>query len=115
VILVVGGSQVAGNITSPEGFYEVRYAGDGVHAIYTIDQSVFPDEADPIPVDAATEADPNAPEAADLCTSIDVMVVWTPAARSAAGGTTAMQNLVNLAVTQTNQSYVNSNMTSAST
>jgi len=39
------------------------------------------------------------------------MVVWTPAARSTAGGTTAMQNLVNLAVVETNQSYVNSNMT----
>jgi len=52
VILVVGGGQVAGNITSPQGFYQVRYAGEGVHAIYTVDQSVLPNEAPPIPVDA---------------------------------------------------------------
>ncbi len=42
---------------------------------------------------------------------MDVMVVWTPAARSAVGGVTQMQNLVNLAVAETNQSYINSNMT----
>jgi hypothetical protein len=68
------------------------------------------DEAPPIPVDAPAVKDPNKPEAPDLCTAIDVMVVWTPAARAAAGGTTAMQNLVNLAVVETNQSYVNSQM-----
>ena len=58
----------------------------------------------------AASEDPTAPEAPDPCNSIDVMVVWTPAARAAAGGTTAKQNLVNLAVVETNQSYVNSQM-----
>jgi peptidyl-Asp metalloendopeptidase len=108
VILVVGNRQVAGNITSPEGFYQVRYAGEGIHAIYTVDQSTFPAEAAPISVNAGLPDESDTTVATDLCNSIDVMVVWTPAARIAAGGTSAMQNLVNLAVIETNQSYSNS-------
>lgn len=48
VVLIVGGGQVAGNITLPGAFYEVRYVGDDVHAIYSIDQSAFPLEAEPL-------------------------------------------------------------------
>ncbi len=111
VVLAVGGGQIAGNITSPLGQFQVRYAGNGVHAIYTIDQSTFPDELPPISIIAESEAESNISEVSDLCTSIDVMVVWTQAAETAAGGSTAMQNLINLAKTETNQSYINSNMT----
>jgi hypothetical protein len=48
VILTVGGGQVAGNITLPGAFYQVRYMGDGVHAIYQIDQAAFPPEAESV-------------------------------------------------------------------
>jgi hypothetical protein len=48
VILTVGGGQVAGNITLPGALYQVRYVGDGVHAVYQIDQSAFPPEAEPV-------------------------------------------------------------------
>jgi hypothetical protein len=110
VILVVGGGQMAGKIVSPLGQYQVRYAGNGVHAIYTLDQSKFPDELPPIPVAADAGIAPNSATAADACSAMDVMVVWTAQARSDQGGTTAIQNLVNLAVTEANQSYINSNM-----
>ena len=39
------------------------------------------------------------------------MVVYTPSARRAVGGTTAMVNMINLAVSETNQSYNNSGVT----
>lgn len=42
--LIVGGGQVAGNVLLPDAFYEVRYAGNQVHAVYQIDQSAFPRE-----------------------------------------------------------------------
>ena len=48
VILVVGGDQVAGNITLPGAFYEVRYTNQGVHVITQIDQSAYPQEAEPV-------------------------------------------------------------------
>ena len=39
---------------------------------------------------------------------IEVLVVYTGAARGAAGGTTAMNTLINLAVSETNTGYGNS-------
>jgi hypothetical protein len=48
VILIIGGDQVAGNITLPGAFYEIRYTGDGMHIVYQVDQSAFPPEAEPI-------------------------------------------------------------------
>lgn len=48
VTLVVGGGQMVGNIVLPDALYQVRYAGDNVHAIHQIDQSGFPPEAEPI-------------------------------------------------------------------
>ena len=43
--------------------------------------------------------------AADGATEIDVLVVWTPAARSGAGGTSAIQSLVLSAVANANLAY----------
>ena len=48
VMLVIGGGQMAGNITLPDDFYQVRFAGSGIHAIYRTDQSAFPPEEEPI-------------------------------------------------------------------
>lgn len=48
VLLAIGGGQVAGNITLPGEFYQVRFTGNRVHAIYRIDQSAFPPEGEPI-------------------------------------------------------------------
>ncbi len=42
---------------------------------------------------------------------IDVLVVYTAAALTGAGGTTAMNALIQLAINETNQSYINSNIT----
>ncbi len=39
--------------------------------------------------------------------TIDVLVAWTPAARSAVGGTSSIQALIDLAVLETNTSYSN--------
>ena len=47
VILIVGGDQIAGNITLPGAFYEIRYTSNHVHAIYQIEQSAYPQEAEP--------------------------------------------------------------------
>ena len=40
--------------------------------------------------------------------NIDILVVYTPTARDKAGGTMAIENLIDLAVVETNQSYSNS-------
>jgi len=110
VVLVASIEQLAGNVTMPGVFYQVRYAGNGVHAITTIDQSAFPPEAEPIPVDLSGDvwtSEHDSPTADDG-SAIDVLVVYTPATRSAVGGTAAVQNLIDLAIVETNQSYTNS-------
>jgi hypothetical protein len=42
VVLVVVDGVMSGSITMPGATYVVEYAGNGVHAIYEINQSVFP-------------------------------------------------------------------------
>jgi peptidyl-Asp metalloendopeptidase len=110
VILVTEEGIMSGNISLPGGFYQVRYAGNGVHAVYQINQAAFPPEADPIPADIPpTESiEPISGSAPDDGSQIDILVVYTPAMRSAAGGTTAVNTLINLAVTETNTGYANS-------
>ena len=51
---------------------------------------------------------PSVRRGADDGSLVDVLVVYTPAARAAAGGTSGMTSLVNTAVTETNTGYANS-------
>ena len=111
VTLVVQNEVMSGNITLSDVFYQVRYKGDGVHAIYRIDQSAFPSEKKPVSMDIPHERSFPDTTMADDGSVIDVLVVYTGAALNAAGGTTAMETLVDLAVTETNTGYSNSNIT----
>ncbi len=114
VTMVVEDGLMAANIVFPGGAYQVRSAGDGVHVVSEVDQAAYPPEAEPIPVDLP--ADGGTDEApADVValksSQIEVLVVYTGAARAAAGGTSAMNTLINLAITETNTSYSNSGIT----
>jgi hypothetical protein len=109
VTLVIGDGIVAGNISLPGAFYQVRYAGNGLHAVYEIDQSGFPPESEPIPVGISDYVEPHgATIMADDGSVIDVLVVYTGTARAAWGGTAAMNMLIDLAASETNTSYSNS-------
>jgi len=114
-----------------------EYGGKKVHAIHEINQGAFPPDEGPAgplipPEDSSTAPLINKPTAMATSTKsameasgqstlnisapdtdafIDIMVVYTPAARAAAGGTTAMQAHVNLMISQTNAAYANSNIT----
>ena len=112
VTLVVSDGIMAGTVSLPTELFSIGYAGNGAQTVSEIDQSAFPPEAEPIPVFIPAGEPGAAPAAADDDGSrIDVMVVYTPAARVAAGGTTAMQNLINVAVSETNQTYSYSGIT----
>jgi hypothetical protein len=49
VILVVRDGILTGNISLTGVNYQVRFAGEGIHAVHQIDQSAFPPEAEPVP------------------------------------------------------------------
>lgn len=113
VTLAAVGEVLIGNVLTEGGqTYAIRYLGGGVHALNEVDLGHLPNEAQPR---TPSTGGPFFP-LADTCTtdppsSIDVMVVYTDDARAAAGGTDAMKATVYLAVAETNQTYLNSNVT----
>jgi len=109
VTMVVQDGVMVGNIRVSGEFYQVRYLGGGVHVIYEIDETKFPPAGEPIPVrNPPSLVEDKIGAAVDDGSTLDVMVVYTPAARAAAGSTTAMNALINLAITETNTAYSNS-------
>lgn len=117
LIMVSSEGVVSGSVSTPDGLYEVRAAGGQVHKIQQIDQSAFPEEMPPVVIggeqlEAAADQASDAPlDFNDDAGTIDVLVLYTPRARSAAGSEAAIRNLINLAVAETNTSYSNSGIT----
>src|SRR6267378_2501150 len=108
------GDRLIGSATRGDGkVYQVRTAEDGTQWNLEIDQSLLPDgETDapavaPGPAVASSAAASHA-VAPDDGSTIDVLVLYTPAARQAALGTTGIQQLVQLGIAETNQGYLNS-------
>jgi hypothetical protein len=116
VTFVVKDGRITGNIALPGGLiYQVRYAGNDVHGVREIDQGMFPAEKEPLPVELRPEVQDartsDAVMAADDGSIIDVLVVYTPAARTLAGGTAGIEAEIELAVSETNSAYANSGIT----
>jgi hypothetical protein len=106
-VLVVHDGVVAGSIGSPRGRFQIRFKAASGYAIQEIDTSALPPELEPISSELPRGSIPST-VAADDGSVIDVMVVYTPAARAAAGGSAAMEALITLAETETNIAYDNS-------
>jgi len=87
VILVYKDGKMAGTVQTSEGNYRIRFAGENLHVIEELAMSAFPPEADPIPISPPKEGEiaPHEFVMADDGSQIDVMVVYTAAARVAAG------------------------------
>ena len=102
---------VAGTVFGDGVTYEVSYEGGNDYEVRELDPAAFPTDDPPSQLDLSpgVVADvASAPVAADSAAQIDVMVVWTPAAETAAGGLNAMRSLVDLSVANTNTAYANS-------
>ena len=128
-MFVVEEDAVAGTIRAPtlDRLYELRYAGDGAHLICDIDSSRFLPEADPVPTGEPllAELPGDGPQSLDeesasgsgnardrACSKpppvFDVMIFYTSLARDAAGGTSAIKALCQLAIDENNRIYANS-------
>jgi hypothetical protein len=118
---------VIGSIRTTDELFKLRFAGNGLHALGQVEESRFrpcangpegpvagaaaggPGQGATPPVagphiggQQAAAAAPNNPP------TIDVLVVYTPQARAGQGGTNAMLALINLAVSETNTAYAQS-------
>src|SRR3990170_5841388 len=63
-ILVVEDGDMAGSIIIPAANYQIRPVGGNIQAVYEIDTSAYPSEADPIPVYTGTIIEASPPTAA---------------------------------------------------
>lgn len=115
VTIVVNGGLVAGSVRTPTASYAIRPTGVGNVEIRQVDPLALPPEAEPIVqiVDSspiiATDEDDGAE--ADDGSAIDLLVVWTPAAREDAGGGDAIQTVIDLFVAEANQAFADSGAT----
>ena len=116
VSLIERDGVVAGTIRLGTRTFKIRNAGRGLHAIEEVDGSKFAQcatgSAHKITVAADTPGNVS-PSAgtADLpegVPTVDVLVVYTAAARAAAGGEASILATIDLAVLETNQAYANS-------
>jgi hypothetical protein len=112
-LLVVQDGAVAGSVKTASGeFYRIRSVGPNVHVIRQVTYQGAPPVDDAVPV-----PDSEVPQAAkaqqavveqSASTTLDVMIVYTAAARQAAGGSSGIQSEINLAIAELNQSFSNS-------
>src|SRR5258708_1298280 len=112
-IFVASDTMVTGNVTRGDGLvYEVRPSPEGGTWVLEVDQRQLPGELAPPPAppesaDAAASP-PRDMVAGDDGSTIDVMVMYTPAVTAKAGGSQAAQQLVQLGIAETNRGYQNS-------
>jgi len=106
--------------TLDAGRYEIRNAGPGVHLVAQVaglvapcgQDLIGPNDLGMVPPEAREPEAPPAPEAGprDTADLIDVLIMYTAAARAQAGGTTNITNAMNGWMATTNQFYTNSQM-----
>lgn len=114
--LVLHGPVAAGDFFSPgAGFFELRFAGSARHRIRQVDRSRRETCAGHPPATTRAPAPPPltpigpgialASPPTTRITIIDLMVVYTPSARSMAGGVQAIEATIDLYVDYTNAVY----------
>ncbi len=101
-----------------DGMVEIRSAGSGLHRVVAIDPTQLPEEAKPRvasapPVAASPDGGPSAPPAAAPGAAgpvIDLMVLYSPASRAAAGGDAAIRARIDAAIADANSAYANTGL-----
>ncbi|MHC4416113.1 MAG: M12 family metallo-peptidase [Planctomycetota bacterium] len=107
--LVGNHGTVAGIVRVPgRGTYRVRSLGGGAHVICEIDEARFPPCGNGPEHGAPGGGGAAAGGGCDDGSVIDVLVVYTPLARQAAGGYEQIANEIDLALAATNDAYTNS-------
>ena len=123
-VLTVARGVLTGTVFTDNRVFEVTLEPDGQYAVAELDPGAFPTDDPPfddvqfevlqapdgqLAEGTTAPALVTAAEVADgTPVQIDVMIVWTPRAESAAGGAAAMQSLAMNAVANANLAYTNS-------
>jgi peptidyl-Asp metalloendopeptidase len=116
--LVAHGTTMVGTILSNQRLYKIETIGGNLHRLIEIDEAALPPDHHPIvvtdedpvaapPTDGTSQQTDTTAEAAGD-TIIDLLVVYTSAAKTHEGGPGAIEALITLAVDSANQAYSNS-------
>ncbi len=114
VTLIVHDGKLTGSVSLRNHIYQIRPLGGSDHLVVEKDPAGFPQES---VVNPPQETNSKPPVAGDVSSQpddgsiIDVMVVYTEDARVGAGGTSNMEDLIDLAISETNTSFTNSDIT----
>ncbi len=105
---------IAGSIRLDDGrFFKIIYDISGTHRLQEIEESNMPKELTPlepkIPL-GVTDRLTVPTDRLDTGAIIDIMVVYTPSARLAAGGQAAIESIINASVATMNTTFTNSNI-----
>ena len=121
--LVVNGDVVAGTVQTLSAAYTIRTTSTGQHVIREVDTSALPPEAEPLlppenppasdriqPITPPSTRPPRATvdqaiAGGDDGSQIDVLVLYTPAARRGEGGERAIRALIDLMTAETNHAF----------
>ena len=117
VTLVVNDGVIIGNIRSASlGYFQIRIASDGTIEVREIDESQYGvcgvDGSFNMPSLGEPTSTRSAKRRGDTYDVFDVMVVYTPDAKTDAGGTAAIEAIIELAVSEANEVFTNSLVTS---
>ena len=118
VTLVVQGTTIVGTILSNQRLYKIEAAGGNLHRLIEIDEAALPPDDHPLvvadddpvttPPTGGTSQQTNSTAAAAGDSIVDLLVVYTSAAKAKEGGQAAMEALITLGVDSANQAYSNS-------
>lgn len=113
VVMIVRDRQITANLYTPQGHFQIRPLDHGLHLVRQVDPARFPYAHEDGIIAPAALADNtvNAAASTDSGSLVDVMVLYAPNARIAAGSKAAIESRIELAVAQTNQIYANSRIT----
>ncbi len=114
VVIGVSGDAVAGTFTYHGKLFKLEPRANGSHVLSEVKTTEPAPEHDPIPIADKTSIAPASTVSASVAVDsndsvIDLLVVYTPAVE-ALYGTEGDDALIILAVAETNQAYINSNM-----
>jgi len=112
VLLTLKRGVVAGLIYAPGSLYEIGPTADGGQRLARIDSAKFPPCGGAIEPPAGSDPTPlsSAVTMSDTRARIDVLVVYTAAARDAAGGVSGIEAMIQAAVDVANAAFENSHM-----
>jgi hypothetical protein len=117
ITLVSHNGVITGNIHTEAGEYQIRSLGGRLLSLEEVDLSLLPEDYE-APLDRL-DSEEDSEDAEDTHTMatdgtgaiIDVLVVYTAAARDGAGSTAAIESEIALAVAETNSGYTGSGVT----